>query len=85
MSSMSPPEKDHPCFTRLPQDKRGLELIPGNIAHVLLSHAIARLALVQCNCKYVIMPRQLPWTVYFPFTCWKLWLACNERIFKNQS
>ena len=25
------------------------------------------------------------WRIYFPFTCWKLWLARNERIFKNQS
>ena len=26
-----------------------------------------------------------PWQVYFPFTCWKLWLARNERIFTNKS
>ena len=32
-----------------------------------------------------ILPHQLPWQIYFPFTCWKLWLARNERIFKNQS
>ena len=30
-------------------------------------------------------PHQPPWKVYFPFICWKLWLAQNERIFKNQS
>ena len=31
------------------------------------------------------LPHQPPWQVYFPFTCWKFWLAQNERIFKNQS
>ena len=31
------------------------------------------------------LPHHIPWRVYFPFTCWKLWLARNERIFKNQS
>ena len=33
----------------------------------------------------VILTHHLPWNVYFPFTCWKLWLAQNERIFKNES
>ena len=32
-----------------------------------------------------ILPHQLLWRTYFPFTCWKLWIAQNERIFKNQS
>ena len=32
-----------------------------------------------------ILPHQLLWQTYFPFTCWKLWLARNERIFKNHS
>ena len=31
------------------------------------------------------LPHHHPWQVYFPFTCWKLWLARNEIIFKNQS
>ena len=31
------------------------------------------------------LPHHPPWQVYFSFTCWKLWLARNERIFKNQS
>ena len=31
------------------------------------------------------LPHHPPWQVYFPFTYWKLWLARNERIFKNQS
>ena len=31
------------------------------------------------------LPHQPLWQVYFPFTCWKLWLARNECIFKNQS
>ena len=26
------------------------------------------------------LPHQPPWHVYFLFTCWKLWLARNERI-----
>ena len=33
----------------------------------------------------VILPQQLPWHVYFPFTFWSLWLARNERIFMDQS
>ena len=32
-----------------------------------------------------ILPHHLPWTIYFPFTCWKLWLVWNERIFQNES
>ena len=32
-----------------------------------------------------ILPHQLLWRTYFSFTCWKLWIARNERIFKNQS
>ena len=32
-----------------------------------------------------ILSHQLLWRTYFPFTCWKLWIARNERIFKNQS
>ena len=32
-----------------------------------------------------LLPHHLPWQVYFPFTCWKLWLARNERIFKAHS
>ena len=42
---------------------------------------------LRCNAmaNVVIMLHQLPWHVYFPFTCWNLWLARNERIFKNQS
>ena len=32
-----------------------------------------------------ILPHHLPWSVYFHFMCWKLWLARNERIFKNES
>ena len=32
-----------------------------------------------------ILPHQLLWRTYFPFTCWKLWFARNERIFKNHS
>ena len=31
------------------------------------------------------LPHHIPWRVYFLFTCWALWLARNERIFKNQS
>ena len=33
----------------------------------------------------ISLPHQPPWQVYFPFTCWKLWLARNERIFKKKS
>ena len=33
----------------------------------------------------VIMHQQLPWRIYFPFLCWNLWLARNERIFENHS
>ena len=33
----------------------------------------------------VMLPTQLPWRVYFPFLCWNLWLARNDRIFNNQS
>ena len=33
----------------------------------------------------VILPQQIPWSVYFPFTCWNIWLARNERTFKGQS
>ena len=32
-----------------------------------------------------ILSHKLLWRTYFPFTCWKLWIARNERIFKNQS
>ena len=32
-----------------------------------------------------ILPHHIPWRVFFPFICWKLWLARNERIFKHQS
>ena len=32
-----------------------------------------------------LLPHHLPWQVYFPFTCWKFWLARNERIFKAHS
>ena len=32
-----------------------------------------------------ILHHQLPWRIYFPFLCWNLWLASNERIFKHQS
>ena len=32
-----------------------------------------------------ILPHLIPWRVFFPFTCWKLWLARNERIFNHQS
>ena len=31
------------------------------------------------------LPHLIPWEVFFPFTCWKLWLARNERIFNHQS
>ena len=30
-------------------------------------------------------PHLIPWKVLFPFTCWKLWLACNEKIFNHKS
>ena len=33
----------------------------------------------------VMSPTQLPWRIYFPFLCWNLWLARNDRIFNNQS
>ena len=33
----------------------------------------------------ISLPHHLLWWVYFPFTCWKLWLARNERIFKTHS
>ena len=33
----------------------------------------------------VILPHQIPWHVYFPFTCWNIWLAHNGRIFRDQS
>ena len=32
-----------------------------------------------------ILYLQLPWHIYFPFLCCNLWLARNERIFKQQS
>ena len=35
--------------------------------------------------KGTLLPHHLPWQVYLPFTCWKLWLARNERIFKAHS
>ena len=31
------------------------------------------------------IPHHIPWQVFLPFTCWKLWLTRNERIFKHQS
>ena len=31
------------------------------------------------------LPHLIRWKVFFPFTCWKLWLARNERIFSHQS
>ena len=31
-----------------------------------------------------ILPHLIPWRVFFLFTCWKLWLAHNERIFNHQ-
>ena len=42
---------------------------------------------LRCNATAdkVILTHHLPWNVYFPFMCWKLWLAQNERIFKNKS
>ena len=42
---------------------------------------------LRCNATKndVIMPHQLPWHVYFTFTCWNIWLAHNERIFRDQS
>ena len=33
----------------------------------------------------LILYHQLPWKIYFPFLCWRLWLARNERIFNSQS
>ena len=33
----------------------------------------------------IILPNQLPWRIYFPFLCWNLWLARNDRIFNAQS
>ena len=33
----------------------------------------------------VMPPTQLPWHTYFPYLCWKLWLARNDRIFNNKS
>ena len=40
--------------------------------------------------QYVVQQRRVltrdpPWQVQFPFTCWKLWLARNDRIFSNKS
>ena len=32
-----------------------------------------------------ILNLQLTWSIYFPFHCWNLWLAKNERIFRQQS
>ena len=32
-----------------------------------------------------ILHLQLPWSIYFPFHCWNLRLAKNERIFRQQS
>ena len=32
-----------------------------------------------------LLHHHLPWQFYFPFTCWKLWLARNERMFKAHS
>ena len=42
---------------------------------------------LRCNATKndVIMPHQLPWHVYFTFTCWNIWLAHTERIFRDQS
>jgi len=33
----------------------------------------------------VILPHQIPWHLYFPFTCWNIWLARNGQIFRDQS
>ena len=64
---MSQPENNHTYSTRLPLGKRGLESIPGNFAHVLLSHAIARLATVQCNNRCCYHAPLTPLTCLFSF------------------
>ena len=42
---------------------------------------------LRCNAttSIIILPHQIPWHVYFPFTCWSIWLACNGQIFRDQS
>ena len=32
-----------------------------------------------------VRPQQIPWQVYLTFTCWNIWLASNEWIFRDQS
>lgn len=56
-------------------------LLPLSFFHMTLQ------AWLQSNATAVgaIMHQQLPWNIYFHFLCWNLWLARNERIFKNQS
>ena len=42
---------------------------------------------LRCNATKTatVRPQQIPWQVYFTFTCWNIWLARNERIFRDQS
>ena len=42
---------------------------------------------LQCNATKTatVRPQQIPWQVYFTFTCWNIWLARNERIFRDLS
>ena len=37
------------------------------------------------NSERTTHPYLIPWKVLFSFTCWKLWLARNERIFNHKS
>ena len=74
-----------PHSPRLSLGKRSLAPIARSASHVLFPTASSRMAATKHDNGGDFLPHHLPWQVYFPITCWKLWLARNERIFKAHS
>ena len=68
-----------------PQAKRiwyhSLGILPLSFFHLSLQNWLH----TNATSNSIIFHYQLPWRINFTFLCWHLWLARNERIFKNQS
>ena len=71
--------------TRLSLGERNLVSISGNTALSFFGMPLQNWLRYNVTLERAILPHLIPWRVFFPFTCWKLWLARNERIFNHQS
>ena len=82
---MSSLENNHPHLTRLSLGKRGVESISKYLPLSFFQLSLQDWLRSNATVDKIILHLQLPWCTYFPFLCWNLWLAKNDRIFKHQS